>query len=171
MDAGKGPAGRTAETLFPLRRSTLPPAGVLRHFDGRMALYRGHNCPPDDLDLAECNDDACELGGGAIISIGVSCGELLTLRVGGFNGAFGKGTFDLTLTAAPPCPPPMPCSPPPCPWDCQAVPDGSVNVPDLLALLSQWGGCVDCSCDLDHTDMVAVPDLLMLLSVWGLTCP
>ncbi len=58
----------------------------------------------------------------------------------------------------------------PCP-DCQAVPDGTVGVPDLLALLSQWGGCVNCSCDLDGCGSVSVPDLLMLLSAWGLTCP
>lgn len=26
-----------------------------------------------------------------------------------------------------------------CPWDCQPAPNGSVDVPDLLTLLSQWG--------------------------------
>ena len=58
-----------------------------------------------------------------------------------------------------------------CP-DCQAVPDGMVGVPDLLALLSQWGGCIeDCSCDLDGCNCVGVPDLLQLLAAWGMQCP
>ncbi len=57
-----------------------------------------------------------------------------------------------------------------CPEDCQAVPDGAVNVPDLLELLSQWGACINCSCDLDGCHIVAVPDLLQLLAAWG-ACP
>ncbi len=58
-----------------------------------------------------------------------------------------------------------------CPEDCQAVPDGIVNVPDLLALLSQWGGCIDCSCDLNGCGCVSVPDLLQLLAAWGNCIP
>ncbi len=57
-----------------------------------------------------------------------------------------------------------------CP-DCQAVPDGTVGVPDLLALLSQWGACINCSCDLDGCGCVSVPDLLQLLAAWGNQCP
>ena len=57
-----------------------------------------------------------------------------------------------------------------CPEDCQDVPDGAVNVPDLLELLSQWGVCINCSCDLDGCNIVAVPDLLHLLAAWG-NCP
>ncbi|MEE9126067.1 MAG: hypothetical protein V3U11_02915, partial [Planctomycetota bacterium] len=54
------------------------------------------------------------------------------------GSGYGAGTdrdFDLAwcLDLDPP--------PPPCPWDCQAVPSGSVDVPDLLALLAQWGAC------------------------------
>ena len=54
-----------------------------------------------------------------------------------------------------------------CPEDCQAVPDGAVNVPDLLALLSQWGVCINCSCDFDNSNTVSVPDALQLLAAWG----
>ncbi len=57
-----------------------------------------------------------------------------------------------------------------CP-DCQAVPDGTVGVPDLLALLSQWGACINCSCDFDGCGAVGVPDLLTLLAAWGIQCP
>ncbi len=55
---------------------------------------------------------------------------------------------------------------PPCPWDCADF-DGVVAVPDLLALLSQWG--LPGSCDFDG-GVVAVPDLLKLLANWGV-CP
>ena len=54
-----------------------------------------------------------------------------------------------------------------CPWDCQAVPDGSVGVNDFLALLSQWN-TVD-TCDFDGGG-VGVNDFLALLANWG-ACP
>ncbi|MCH7603468.1 MAG: hypothetical protein IIB54_11935 [Planctomycetes bacterium] len=59
-----------------------------------------------------------------------------------------------------------------CPADCAAVPDGSVNVTDLLALLANWGGSPTL-CDMappggDGT--VNVTDLLALLAAWG-SCP
>ena len=60
---------------------------------------------------------------------------------------------------------------PGCVEDCQATPDNAVGVPDLLALLSQWGGCINnCSCDLNGCGCVSVPDLLQLLAAWG-PCP
>ncbi len=55
-----------------------------------------------------------------------------------------------------------------CPWDCHAVPDGGVNVPDLLALLASWGA--PGACDFDGDGITAVPDLLKLLANWG-PCP
>ncbi len=60
----------------------------------------------------------------------------------------------------------------PCPEDCQAVPDGTVNVPDLLALLAAWGGpqTPGTTCDLSGCGVVNVPDLLQLLAAWG-NCP
>ena len=53
----------------------------------------------------------------------------------------------------------------PCPWDCGDV-NGTVGVPDLLALLSQWGQNAT-SCDIDLFSGVGVSDLLELLSNWG----
>jgi hypothetical protein len=58
-------------------------------------------------------------------------------------------------------------SAPPCPWDCQDVPDGEVNIPDFLALLDQWH--TSGSCDFDGGD-VHVTDFLALLAHWG-PCP
>ncbi len=53
----------------------------------------------------------------------------------------------------------------PCPWDCQAIPNGAVDVLDLLALLATWGA--PGPCDFDGNDPVAEPDLLQLLAHWG----
>ena len=54
---------------------------------------------------------------------------------------------------------------PPCPWDCQAIPDGSVGVNDFLQMLADWSGGSPCD-----FDAVAVTDFLTLLANWG-TCP
>ena len=59
---------------------------------------------------------------------------------------------------------------PPCPWDCEAAPDGSVNVTDFLALLAQWGQ-IGTSCDFDTgAPGVGVGEFLDLLAYWG-PCP
>jgi hypothetical protein len=60
------------------------------------------------------------------------------------------------------------CGPPPCPWDCQFIPDRFVNVVDFLAMLAQWGQ-VGTSCDFDGGG-VGVTDFLLLLGNWG-PCP
>jgi len=44
--------------------------------------------------------------------------------------------------------------------------DGSVNVPDLLLVISQWS-LVHSSADLDGSGRVGVGDLLLLISNWG----
>ncbi len=56
--------------------------------------------------------------------------------------------------------------------DCPADLDGddTVNVVDLLSLLSQWGPCEGCDADLNGDSIVDVVDLLALLSAWG-PCP
>jgi hypothetical protein len=50
--------------------------------------------------------------------------------------------------------------------------DDSVDVSDLLALLTAWGTCpvpcpAECVSDLDGNDVVGVPDMLALLAAWG----
>ena len=58
-----------------------------------------------------------------------------------------------------------------CPDECE-IPgdtngDGSVNVVDLLAMLTDWGPCVFCPADINNDDEVSVIDLLLLLANWG----
>ena len=129
------------------------------NFDGRMALYWGHNCPPDDADLAGCNDDACGLGEGPIVTVNVTCGDLLTLRVGGWGGDFGAGILVLTCDGGP-------CLP--CPWDLDG--NGGVQLAALQTLIDQWGTNPGGPPDFDDDGVVAVPDLLALLAHWG-PCP
>ena len=62
----------------------------------------------------------------------------------------------------------QPCNPT-CPWDCQAEANGAVDVPDLLALLADWGMPGSCNFD-GGGEGVGVPDLLALLAAWG-PCP
>ncbi|MHC4220079.1 MAG: hypothetical protein ACYSU7_16665 [Planctomycetota bacterium] len=56
----------------------------------------------------------------------------------------------------------------PCPWDCQGTPNGEVDVPDFLAILSQWGQ-VETSCDFDGGG-VSITDFLEFLANFG-PCP
>ncbi len=64
----------------------------------------------------------------------------------------------------------QPCNPN-CPWDCQPPPiSGSVDVPDLLALLAAWNLPYSSDCDFNGDHVANVPDLLALLAAWG-ACP
>lgn len=55
-----------------------------------------------------------------------------------------------------------------CPGDLNG--DGVVDVSDMLAMLAEWGPCVDCDADLNGDGVVDVSDLLGLLANWG-ACP
>jgi hypothetical protein len=53
--------------------------------------------------------------------------------------------------------------------------DGTVGVPDLLAVINAWGGCElpcapFCAADVTHDCTVGVPDLLAVINSWG-ACP
>ncbi|MBM44234.1 MAG: hypothetical protein CMJ36_04385 [Phycisphaerae bacterium] len=47
--------------------------------------------------------------------------------------------------------------------------NGSVDVTDLLAIISAWGPCSGCDEDIDGNGAVDVSDLLAIISAWG-TC-
>ncbi|MCH8344206.1 MAG: right-handed parallel beta-helix repeat-containing protein [Planctomycetes bacterium] len=55
-----------------------------------------------------------------------------------------------------------------CPPDCRQTPDGVVDVFDILAVLTAWGGAAGGGpCDLDTNGTVDQSDLLAVLSAWG----
>jgi subtilisin-like proprotein convertase family protein len=122
-------------------------------YDTRLAVYSNEGCPGQ---LIACNDDACGVGGlRSEVTFPVSQGGQYLIRVGGYSGS-GPGTMTIT------------CAPSSCPWDCQSVPDGEVNVPDFLRMLAQWD-LVGAPCDFDGGG-VGVTDFLELLAWWG-PCP
>ncbi len=55
----------------------------------------------------------------------------------------------------------------PCPWDCEAVPDGNVGINDFLAVLAGWG--LPGPCDFGGGG-VGITDFLKILANWG-PCP
>ena len=123
-------------------------------FDARMAVYED-NC--GDLTLVGCSDDSCELG--PSVTFDGECGRTYFVRVGGSGDVTGSGKVLATSFGE--------CAGS-CPWDCEAIPDGTVGVNDFLDLLSQWA-MVGTSCDFDGGG-VGVNDFLDLLANWG-ACP
>ena len=62
---------------------------------------------------------------------------------------------------------------PPCPWDCEAIPDGNVGINDLVALINHWGLCprpCPWDCEAIPDGNVGINDLVALINHWG-PCP
>ena len=76
------------------------------NFDSRLAVYdAGVGCTPGSADLYVCNDDGAGCSGyTSRVIFDVVQGETYLLRLGGWNGESGTGTFDLFETV-PPVPP------------------------------------------------------------------
>lgn len=76
------------------------------NFDSRMAVYKaGATCPLLNSDLLACNDD----GSGCLnftskLYFDVEQGQTYLMRIGGYGGDAGNGTFDLILSDPPPPP-------------------------------------------------------------------
>jgi hypothetical protein len=117
-------------------------------FDTRVAIYAGA-CPAEPDEAIACNDDACEEQ--SIVTFEGVAGDDYLIRIGGFEGAQGAGLMVIDCV-------------PVCPADLND--DQSVNVTDLLVLLTAWGQS-DVPEDLNGDGIVSVPDLLVLLAAWG----
>ncbi len=55
----------------------------------------------------------------------------------------------------------------PCPWDCEAIPDGAVGITDFLTLLANWDAFHPCDFNGNGVD---IADFLQILANWG-PCP
>lgn len=130
--------------------------------DTRLAAYSGA-C--DELTLLACNDDAAGcLFHTSTMSLPVTSGEAVVLRVGAVNGS---GNMLVTITCAPP--------PPPCPADIDD--SGEVNINDLLEVINGWGPCPappdPCAADIEPIGppqgdgTVDINDLLLVINSWG----
>ena len=85
------------------------------------------------------------------------------MRVGGFAGAEGGGTVNVTVAGSS------------CDGGCEGDTngDGTVGVLDLIDVISYWttdGQGPGIDADLDDDGIVGVLDLILLISNWG-DCP
>lgn len=64
--------------------------------DTKIGVYQGGACPvtPANLVLLGCNDDAC--GVPSSVTVPVLIGQQFLVRIGGYQGVQGSGTFDVS---------------------------------------------------------------------------
>ncbi|MGQ0628909.1 MAG: choice-of-anchor Q domain-containing protein, partial [Phycisphaerales bacterium] len=67
-------------------------------FDTLLGIYRGSACPTTPGSIVGCNDDS-SCGLQSEVTLAVTTGEVLLIRIAGFNGASGSGT--VTIACAP----------------------------------------------------------------------
>jgi hypothetical protein len=48
--------------------------------------------------------------------------------------------------------------------------NGTVNIDDLFAVISNWGPCPGCAADINQSGIVDIDDVLIVVSGWG-PCP
>jgi hypothetical protein len=131
-------------------------------YDTSLVLYEGADC--GSLVMIACNGDADSSSGcqeySSDITVSVTSGQTYFVRIGGYQASTGPGTLNIELEVyVPPCPGDLGGS--------GGVPDGMVNIHDLLVLIGAWGGEGG---DLNDDGITNIHDLLILVGAWG-TCP
>jgi hypothetical protein len=121
-------------------------------FDSKLAVYANSGCTDFESRILGCSDNVCGLN--PSVTIPVTAGQNYTIRVGGYNGATGTGTLNLTLVV-----------PPTCPWgadNCIADynNDDSIDGDDVIAFFNDWDAnrlCADVNTDqgVDGDDVLA----------------
>ncbi len=111
-------------------------------FDTEIAVYRGEICPNSPGSVAVCNDDS-DCGLPSQVSLPVAAGEILLVRIAGFNGIVGNGVVNISCTPTPTCP-----------VDING--DGNVDPDDLADAIACFFG-TDCTLDI-NLDMNEDPD-------------
>lgn len=131
-------------------------------FDTKIAVYPFGDCADLDQPIA-CNDDACgdDPGYPSVLRMQLEQGAALLIRIGGYDGAFGRGVIDLDFAITPPTFGDLatyadfascftgPCTSPPCESlsdstsCCHAQDfdaDGDVDAEDLIGLMAILSG-------------------------------
>lgn len=68
-------------------------------YDARMSVYEGCNCPATNANFVACNDDGCgDVGGPSTLSFAATAGTCYKVRIGGYDGATGSGSFTISLS-------------------------------------------------------------------------
>ena len=125
--------------------------------EGDVLLVRVGGWSADDSGDGFLSIECDGVSGGACCFSNGSCAVLDQTACETNGGVFQGGG---TTCADVQCP-----QPPACDGDIDN--NDTVDVSDLLAVLSAWGPCNDCPEDLDGNNVVDVADLLTLLANWG----
>jgi len=128
-------------------------------YDAIMAVYGTGTtcfCPTTNAGLLGCGDDTCGIGGGPpFIDLSVTAGRCYTVRVGGWNGAVGRGELAVSYLT--------PCNP----TDLNG--DAVTNLADFARFENCFGvvrvGCV--SADFNHDGFVDLDDYRAFQTVVG----
>jgi len=140
--------------------STCDPAS----FDTSLIVYElGIDC--EDLSYVTCSGDAFNDGEcqpyHSLVQFVPEIDSTYIIRVGGWvQDSYGPGTLTLQLGEEEPLNP--------CPTDINR--DLDTNVSDILAIINDWGSCLDCDSDINGDEFVNVTDLLAVINNWG-PCP
>jgi len=111
-------------------------------YDTQVAVYRGDACPSAPGQVAACNDDS-DCGLQSFVSLSVTAGEMLLIRIAGFNGAAGTGTVTLACNPA-------------CAADYNG--DGNLDPDDLADYIACYFSAPPCDLADFNNDMNADPD-------------
>lgn len=122
-------------------------------FTTKLAVYP-FACPTEPGTVLACDLISCPDVLRSIVTLPVTQGQALRIRVGGHNGAMGDGLLTISCDEIAACP-------------ADLNGDGVVDVSDLLELLGAWGPCPGCNADINSDGVVDVSDLLILLGEWG----
>jgi hypothetical protein len=123
-------------------------------FDARVAVYFG--CPGASGQSLGCNDNFC--GSSPQISFECVQSALYRIRIGGTNGATGTGALVLSCVESAPV----------CPADIND--SGTVDIDDLVLVITAWGTCNGCAADVNISGAVDIDDLVTVITGWG-NCP
>lgn len=123
-------------------------------FATKIAVY-DFPCPTQSGTVLACDTISCPTNNRSQITIPVTAGQALRIRVGGLNGAQGQGILNIH------CEP----SAPQCPADING--DSLVDISDMMDVLSAWGACSGCAADINNDGVVDIADMMAVLSNWG----
>lgn len=118
-------------------------------------------CPsaPGEPEPLACDEGGC--AGGAKLTFDANAGSTYHIRVASKDGITGSGTLVITCGAPPECPADITDD------GTKNEPDGTVNVFDLILLLTGWNTNGPGAEIAEPFDSIDVFDLIALLEAWG----
>lgn len=66
-------------------------------YDTKLAVYPGASCPSQSGSVLSCNDDNCDFQ--SEVKVQATAGDTFLVRIGGFGGAQGDGTLNVSCKA------------------------------------------------------------------------